>query len=50
MVQVCNALLENVLPPATEDPALNFIYVKRLADVTGVEQVTQFAVPPGVDR
>lgn len=39
MVQVCNALLMNVLPPASQDPALNYIYVKRLTDFTGLQQV-----------
>lgn len=39
MVQICNALLVDVLPPATQDPALNYVYVKRLADATGILQV-----------
>ncbi|CAM9483080.1 unnamed protein product [Ectocarpus sp. 4 AP-2014] len=38
VVQICNALLENVLPAATQDPALNFIGVKRVADALGVQQ------------
>lgn len=39
VVQIFNALLENVLPPATQDPALNFIGVKRVTDALGVQQV-----------
>lgn len=39
VVQICNALLENVLPAASQDPALNFIGVKRVTDALGVQQV-----------
>lgn len=39
VVQICNALLTGVLPPATQDPSLNYIYVKRISDASGVQQV-----------
>lgn len=39
VVQICNALVQNVLPPAMQDPNLNYICVKRIADALGVQQV-----------
>lgn len=39
VVQICNALLQDVLPPATQDPNLNYICVKRITDALGVQQV-----------
>eukprot|EP00752_Nemacystus_decipiens_P005082 g4612.t2 len=38
VVQICNALLQNVLPPATQDPNLNYICVKRITDALGAPQ------------
>lgn len=44
VVQICNALLQDVLPPATQDPSLNYICVKRITDALGVQQVnTRFS-------
>lgn len=40
VVQTCNALLQNVLPPGTQDPNLNYIYVKRVTDAAGTQQVS----------
>lgn len=39
VVQICNALLQGVLPPATQDPNLNYICVKRITDALGTQQV-----------
>eukprot|EP00903_Cladosiphon_okamuranus_P014233 g13222.t1 len=38
VVQICNALLPGVLPPATQDPKLNYICVKRITDALGMQQ------------
>lgn len=40
-MQICNSLLENVMPPATQDPNLDFTYVKRFGDAAGLSQVTR---------
>lgn len=40
VVQICNALLRDVLPLGTQDPNLNYIYVKRITDAAGAQQVS----------
>jgi len=39
LVQICNSLLPDALPPATQDPSLNYICVKRVTDALGIQQV-----------
>lgn len=39
IVQICNALLKDVLPPAVQDPELNYVRVKQLMNAVVGNQV-----------